>query len=1254
MLHTFVPTDRAHALVGGSGLTARIDGVALFADIAGFTPLCESLAATHGTQRGSELLATTIDRVFGAIGEAVHAHRGSVVAFAGDALSCWFAGDAADHAVAAALEMQRVMTTSGAVRVPGGDDIELELKVGVAAGACTRVVVGDPGDQQFDVASGDAIDRSAAAEHVAGPGEVVVDERVEAALAGRLRVAEHRDGHAVITALGASPDPTPWPRLDEGALSADQLEPWVQTTVFERFTASDEPLLAEFRPVAPVFLGVNGIDLDQPDDVAELDRVVRHTQAIVGRHGGTVLTVLAGDKGTYLVALFGAPVTYGDDRRRAVAAAQELRGALGDRVQIGVHAGRVFVGLFRGAVFSTYSLVGDVANTAARLMSAARPGQVLVGAAAARELDRRFHLDPLEPLSLKGIDTPVAVSELLPDATAPPALAEPRYELPMVGRRRELTAITDALDRAGSGHGGLLSIVADPGMGKSRLLTAGIGHAARLGFTVVAGECQPYGTSSPYLPWQPILHDLLGLPFGAPDQVRVEALYAALQAAAPEALPLAPLLGEALDLDLPDTDVTREMPTPVRRLVRHQVLAGVLQARAGAGPVCIVIEDLHWIDSSSRDLLQDLTPLLGGLPVLVLAALRPLDLEDRVARPDGEVIELDELSPDAAERMAIQVLDHLGGAPADPDAVRAVLERAGGNPFFIEELAREVSSGGTTELPTSLEGLILHRIDQLAERQQRTVRMASIIGRRFATDVLRGAYADTLELGELSADLDRLEQSGLVLVDTPEPDEAYLFRHALVRDVAYETLAYGLRERMHEQVAAFLEASAERPPVDLLVFHYARSANTGKEGHYRRLAAERAIRSGAFVDAREHLDRAMEILATQDQTPATLAEELELQLLRGTTLQMLHGQSSPIAKTAYDRARELTQVLPAGPDTGRALFGLWAYYLFQGQMGPASELADEAVALTARAPDPSLQVMAQLTVSQTHFWTGEFEKHEMATQAVYTDYDPALHEAYVTQYTQNPRFTAASGYITALWQLGRLDDALAEVERGRADGLALQHPFSLALIEINPPVLAYCRGLDHEAVQAAAERLLELAGPIGNPVYIAWGQTNLGYAAVLRGEHDTGIAQMEAQLELTTMMEAHMFDPVVAAMLADAMRRAGRYDDGLRLLDRMTPVFADGGRVTWACEHAKLRAELLLGRDPDATAEALERLDEAVAIARAHGTVGSELRAELVRAELLRDHGREDWRDDLAHLLSRLPQGHDDPIPTAARSLLAD
>lgn len=1251
MLSTFVPTDRAHALAQGVDLPGRDSGVALFADIAGFTPLAESLRAAHGTQRGAEVLATAIDRLFQSIARAVHDHRGSVVAFGGDALTCWFSGDAAERAVAAALAMQEVVASSAAVEVTSGNMVSMALKVGVAMGQCTRVIVGDPEIQRFDVVSGEAIDQCAAAEKVGTSGEVVLDAPTAAALEGRLTVADRRGEHVVVTSLSDAPDPAPWPALDEATLHDERLATWVQATVRERLAASDEPLLAEFRPVAPVFVAVEGLDHDRPEDVAELDRMVRRTQVIVDQHGGVMFGVLAGDKGTSLVLAFGAPVAHGDDRRRAVAAAQDLRAEFGARVRVGVHAGRVFAGLFRGDVFSIYSFIGDVPNTAARLMGAARPGQVLVGAPAARELDRRFQLDPLPPLELKGMDAPVAASELLPAEATSQALSEPRYELPLVGREVERQLIRDALERASESRGEICSIVADPGMGKSRLLTAAIGHAVRRGFTVVAGECQPHGVASPYLPWQSILHAVMGLPVGAPADVRIEALHAVMRAAAPQALPLAPLLGTALSLDIPDTDVTREMPAPVQRRVRHEVISGILADRAAAGPLCIVLEDLHWADSSSRDLLADLAPVIASLPILVLTALRPLDLGDNAAIPDGPVIELGELDEAAAERLATQLLAHLGNGTVDDGTVAVVLERAGGNPFFIEELARAVVSGEATDLPTSLEGLILHRIDQLPERRQRTVRMASIIGRRFATVVLRGAYAETLEQDSLSDDLVGLEEHGLVITDTPPPDEAFLFRHALVRDVAYETLSYGLRERMHEQVATFLEASAQAP-VELLVFHYSRTANAVKEGEYRRLAAERAIQAGAFTDARDHLDRAMEILATREESTETLAEELALQLLRGTALQMLHGQGSSIAKVAYDRARELTRVLPPGPDTGRAVFGLWAYYLFQGQMAPAAELADEAVALTQHAPDPTLQVMAQLTVSQTHFWTGDFAKHLAATEAVYAGYDPAMHGAYVTQYTQNPRFTAASGNITALWQLGRADDALAELERGRAEATALEHPFSLALIEINRAVLAYLRGLDAAAVEATGNQLLEIAVPIGNPVYIAWAHTALGYAAVLTGAHDEGIARMQEQLALTTQLEAHMFDPVTAAMLADALRRAGRHDEGLDLLDRMMPVFAEGGRVTWTCEHTKLRAQLLLGVDPDAVDEAVALLDDAVTIAQSHGTVGSELRAAVVRAELLAQRDREDWRADLQDVLDRLEQGHDDPVPAAARALL--
>lgn len=1257
MLHTFVPRDRVQSIFDGTERTdsaSRHDGTALFADIASFTPLCESLALTHGTRRGAELLAATIDRLFGAIGEAVHENGGSVIAFEGDALSCWFAGESADRAVAAALRMQLLVARFGAIAVPAGEPIELGIKIGVATGACTRVVVGDPDIRRFDVASGEAVDRCAAAEKLATQGEVVVDRHVVAALGGRATIGEMRGDYAVIESLEIEPDPAPWPPLDDTEHFDRLFRQWVQPTIFERITASDQPLLAEFRPVASMFLGINSIDHDRPEDVQELDEIIRQTQAIVLQHGGEVLAVSAGDKGTYLVISFGAPVTYGNDRRRAVAAAHELRADLGDRCQAGIYAGRVFAGLFSGEVFSTYNCLGEVMNTAARLMTAARPGQVLVGAPAAVELDRRFQLDPLEPIRLKGIDAPVAVSELLRSDSKSPALSEPRSDLPMVGREVERQAIQAALERVIDGNGEIVSIVGDAGIGKSRLLSAAISDAVRRGFAVTSGECQPHETGSPYQPLQPILHELLGLSIDALDQVRIAVLSALLQANAPQSVPLAPLLGEALGLSLPETDSTRDMPSPVRRQARHELIVGVIRERAAAGPICIVIEDLHWADSSTADLLRDLEDALNDVPVLIITALRPLELGDRAVLPVGNVVELDDLPPLAAERLAVQLLEHLGDAQPDPDDVREVVERAGGHPFFLAELAREVVKGGLVDLPTSLEGLILHRLDQLPERVQRTARMASIVGRNFSTQVLHGAYERLFERGELTENLDRLEESALVLADASGEAEAYLFRHALVHEVAYKTLSFGLRERLHEQVAQFLEATAENPPVELLVFHFARTANTEKEGHYRRLAAERAIHAGAFADALEHLDRAVEILSDESETSSALAEEVKVRLLLGTTLQMLHGQSSSLAKVAYDRARELTHSLPPGPDLGRAVFGLWAYYLFQGQMGPAAELADEAVKLTDRGADPTLRVMAQLAVSQTHRWTGDFARHEAATMAVYAGYDPDSHESYVTQYTQNPRFTAASGYITSLWEQGRLDDSLAEAERSRAEARALQHPFSLSLVEAGQPIVAYGRSVGHDAVESVAERLLEAAKPTGNPVYISWAQTTFGYAAVLRGEHDAGIAQIVTELDRTSAMEIHIFDPIAAAILADAMRRAGRFDDGLRVLDRMTPSFVAGGRVVWSSEHAKLRAELLLGREPDNTAEPLALLDGALETSRSYNTSSLELRVALVRARLLRELDRDDWDLDLADALARLPQGHDDPIPTAASTLLAD
>ncbi len=359
-----------------------------------------------------------------------------------------------------------------------------------------------------------------------------------------------------------------------------------------------------------------------------------------------------------------------------------------------MHAGRVYAGLYAGRWRSAYTVLGDTVNLGARLMTRAGRGQILMSSAVGAALDRRFSIRALPPIDVKGRRAPVAVCELLGPATAGRSLTEPRYALPMVNRERELRSIDEALTSARAGRGCVLSLTADPGLGKSRLIDAAIGRATREGFVSFAGACQPYGGRIAYLPWQPIWNGLFGLAAEAPDAVRREALASALATFAPDAVPLAPLLATALDLGMEDNDATRGMPAPVRKQLLERILTGVLRGRAAGGPVCIALEDLHWADSLSRDLLAAIAGAVDDLPILILLAYRPPEAENPMSFPAQREVELAELGEEEASRMAVMLLAHMLGREPQPATVSAIVERANGNPFYIEELVREVVERG--------------------------------------------------------------------------------------------------------------------------------------------------------------------------------------------------------------------------------------------------------------------------------------------------------------------------------------------------------------------------------------------------------------------------------------------------------------------------------------------------------------------------------------------------------------------------------
>lgn len=435
-LAAYIPIDRRQALVRGEDLPDRAPGAVLFADISGFTSLTDALVAALGRQRGAEELTGVINLVYEALIAEVHSHGGSVVGFSGDAITCCFkaappqsaphlvGGQAERMATACALAIQQAMGRFAETRTPSGVSISLAVKAAVASGPLRRFRVGDPDIQYMDVLAGSALDRMAAAEGLAAGGEVVISAEVAAQLGDQVELAGWRvdpqtgDRFAVVARLAGSPDVTlavALPTPEEGALSEAQTRPWLLPLVYERLKAGQERYLAELGTVVALFLRFGGLDYDNDDAAGEkLDAYIRWVQRSLAHYEGYLIQLTSGDKGSYLYAAFGAPLAHDDDAARAVAAALQLQSPpteldFASLVQIGLSQGRMRAGPYGSRTRRTYGVMGGEVNMAARLMSKARPGQILVSKGVAQAAERSFCFHSLGEVRVKGRQDPIPV-----------------------------------------------------------------------------------------------------------------------------------------------------------------------------------------------------------------------------------------------------------------------------------------------------------------------------------------------------------------------------------------------------------------------------------------------------------------------------------------------------------------------------------------------------------------------------------------------------------------------------------------------------------------------------------------------------------------------------------------------------------------------------------------------------------------------------------------------------------------------------
>jgi adenylate cyclase len=956
-IRTYIPQDRLRAIAMGVSLPDRTTGSALFADISAFTAFTEGLRNTLGPRRGAEELTRRIEAVYSELIAQIERFGGSVIDFAGDSILCWFddlspvppslsgkgaegVGSAAHRAVACGAALQRAMQTFDKIVLPDRSTTSLSLKVAIASGAARRFVVGAPKIRMMDVVAGGTIARTATAEHLARKGEVIIDEATTNILGEGIIIQEWRETEekherfAVVSRSDWQSDLLPvLPQWDAGDLMLEKLHPWVHTLLVEREGSGQVAFLTEFRPCIAMFVRFSGIDFDQDSAGPQLDAFICQAQAIVARHDGTFLQLTVGDKGSYAYINFGALSAHENDARRAVNTALALMETSALPLQIGITQGLMRVGAYGGETRKTFGALGDDVNLAARLMMSAAADEILISSYVHKAAERYFVFEPRPPVAMKGKAEPLPVFAVTGKSQRRAVrLQEPNYSLPMVGRTPELQIINDKLDLAAKGQGQVIGIVAEAGLGKSRLVAEVIRSARRKGFVGYGGACQSDGIHTPYLAWKPIWQAFFDVDPSAPLKKELRNLEGELEDRVPERAQALPLLGILLNLDIPENDFTKNLEPEHKQSALRALLEDCLRAAAGNEPLLIVVEDLHWVDALSHDLLEELARGLTDYCVCFVLAYRPPQLQRLQAPrlealPNFTQIELHELTQAEAEQAIRAKLAQLyparsGAVPAA--LVEKLIRHAQGNPFYLEELLnylrdrgldpREPQALEKIELPDSLHTLILSRIDQLSEQEKTTLRVASIVGRLFRAAWLTGYYPELGSFPQVKANLDELAEMDITPLDSPEPELAYLFKHIVTHEVTYESLSFATRAKLHEQLARYLENKAGAGPsgvsalLDTIAFHYGRSDNTAKKREYFQKAAEAAYSVSAFITAVEYSTRLLDLTPNNDPARSALAlglAEMHLRLSDYPAARVAAQQAETSAQNDADRASAL-------------------------------------------------------------------------------------------------------------------------------------------------------------------------------------------------------------------------------------------------------------------------------------------------------------------------------------------------------------
>src|SRR5579862_1178332 len=882
-------------------LWTAVDGTVAFVDISGFTAMSEKLSSLG--KAGAEEVTDVMNATFAALLQVAYAEGGGLLKFGGDALLLLYDGtDHARRATRAAFGMRRVLRAIGRPRTSAGA-VQLRMHAGIHSGTFHFFLVGE--SHRELLITGPSATRTVEMEAASEAGEILISPET-AALLDTAVVGEPKGSGFLLEAEPAGGgEPAPLPDANGIPLEIALPEP-LRAQLLEV-----GPLEGEHRNGAVAFVRFSGVDevleSEGPESAAEaIDVLATTLQSAADEHGVTFLESDVDRDGGRIILVAGAPQTFGDDEERLL---RTLRAAVDTGlpfpVHIGASRGRVFTGQVGASFRRTYTLLGDTAALAARLMARSGEDEIWVSAEAYARGGRQFAATELEPFTVKGKAEPVHAFVLGELRAAPSELApqEPagRGKLPFVDRERERAVLGAAVAPVRMGFGTLVELIGEPGIGKSRLaeeLQENCADMAKIG-----ARCDQYEASTPYYPFRPMLRSLLAVELNGGREHNRQVLAERLAEVDEDLVPWAPLLAAPLDVEVESTPEVDDLDPAFWRARLHGVMGKLLGGLLEA-PTLLLFEDVHWMDDASSELLRFLGTQLSTKPWLACTTRRPG--EGGFAAAEGTpplpalTLRLEPL-PEADAKTLVKAA--AGDRALSDDEVAALLERGAGNPLFLQELAGpDDGTERAEELPETVEALLATRIDRLSPGDRALLRWASVLGVSFSSSLI----AEVLEEQEeaVAAASEAWERVGEFVERDPDVPGAFRFRHALIRDAAYEGLPYRRRREIHERVAEVIERRhGDRPDeaAELLALHFQRAERWPEAWRYSVDAGRRAASKYANVEASQFFEQALGLVQqVPDLPPANVArvwEELgDVRMLRG---------AYEDADSAFESARRL-------------------------------------------------------------------------------------------------------------------------------------------------------------------------------------------------------------------------------------------------------------------------------------------------------------------------------------------------------------